>query len=139
VVIRKRITRAKLLEFFAALPSCLVGVEACPTAHYWTRVILPARRGFAASCGPLFSDSSRKLHYALVVAMLVVLDHRLNVPAPKIERRFLFCRIARSVVDASDASLVAADVVEHSLDDVRLHAKFGHAGSDSAPYIMQPP
>src|SRR5260370_7976207 len=37
VVIRKRIPRAKLLEFFAALPSCLVGVEACPTAHYWSR------------------------------------------------------------------------------------------------------
>src|SRR6266700_4557788 len=37
VVIRKRITRAKLLEFFAALPPCLVGIEACPTAHYWSR------------------------------------------------------------------------------------------------------
>jgi transposase len=32
VVIRKRITRAKLLEFFAALSPCLVGIEACPTA-----------------------------------------------------------------------------------------------------------
>ena len=28
VVIRKRISRAKVLEFFATLPSCLVGVEA---------------------------------------------------------------------------------------------------------------
>jgi transposase len=37
VVIRKRISRAKLLEFFAALPTCLVGIEACPTAHYWGR------------------------------------------------------------------------------------------------------
>src|ERR1700756_1075683 len=37
VVIRKRITRAKVLEFFAALPSCLVGIEACPSAHYWSR------------------------------------------------------------------------------------------------------
>src|SRR6266700_1418322 len=37
VVIRRRITRAKLLEFFAALPPCLVGIEACPTAHYWSR------------------------------------------------------------------------------------------------------
>jgi len=37
VVIRKRITRAKLLEFFATLPACLVGIEACPTAHYWGR------------------------------------------------------------------------------------------------------
>jgi transposase len=23
--------------FFAALPACLVGIEACPTAHYWSR------------------------------------------------------------------------------------------------------
>jgi transposase len=37
VVIRKRVTRAKLLEFFATLPACLVGIEACPTAHYWSR------------------------------------------------------------------------------------------------------
>ena len=37
VVMRKRITRGKLLEFFAALPPCLVGIEACPTAHYWSR------------------------------------------------------------------------------------------------------
>jgi transposase len=37
VVIRKRISRAKLLEFFATLPACLVGIEACPTAHHWSR------------------------------------------------------------------------------------------------------
>ena len=37
VVMRKRITRSKLLEFFARLPACLVGIEACPTAHYWSR------------------------------------------------------------------------------------------------------
>src|SRR5262249_44476777 len=37
VVIRKRITRAKLLAFFATLPACLVGIEACPSAHYWSR------------------------------------------------------------------------------------------------------
>jgi transposase len=37
VVVRKRISRAKVLEFFAALPPCLVGIEACPSAHYWGR------------------------------------------------------------------------------------------------------
>jgi transposase len=37
VVIRKRVSRAKVLEFFAALPSCLVGMEACPSAHHWSR------------------------------------------------------------------------------------------------------
>jgi transposase len=33
VVIRKRIGRAKMLEFFLGLPPCLIGIEACPTAH----------------------------------------------------------------------------------------------------------
>src|SRR3974377_1987897 len=36
VVIRKRVSRAKVLEFFAAVPQCLVGIEACPRAHYWS-------------------------------------------------------------------------------------------------------
>src|SRR6187549_3716547 len=35
VVIRKRVSRAKLLEFFASLQPCLVGIEACPAAHHW--------------------------------------------------------------------------------------------------------
>ncbi len=37
VVIRKRLSRAKVLELFATLPPCLVGIEACPTAHHWSR------------------------------------------------------------------------------------------------------
>lgn len=37
VLIRKRISRAKVLEFFAELAPCLVGIEACPTAHHWSR------------------------------------------------------------------------------------------------------
>ena len=37
VVIRKRVSRLKVLEFFAALPPCLVGIEACPSAHHWGR------------------------------------------------------------------------------------------------------
>src|SRR3954465_2351216 len=37
VVVRRRIGRAKVLEFFADLPPCVVGMEACATAHHWTR------------------------------------------------------------------------------------------------------
>ncbi len=37
VVIRRRIGRARVLEFFADLPPCLVGMEACATAHQWAR------------------------------------------------------------------------------------------------------
>src|SRR5262244_3253304 len=37
VVIRKKVSRAKVLEFFSSLPPSLVGIEACPTAHHWSR------------------------------------------------------------------------------------------------------
>src|SRR5262249_48604976 len=33
----KRISRGKLLEFFAAQPSCTVALEACGGAHHWAR------------------------------------------------------------------------------------------------------
>src|SRR5215207_2385181 len=39
VVIRKRVSRAKVLEFFSTFPPCLVGIEACPSAHHWSRTL----------------------------------------------------------------------------------------------------
>lgn len=35
----KQLTRAKVIEFFAKHPPCLVGMEACGSAHYWAREI----------------------------------------------------------------------------------------------------
>jgi transposase len=37
MVLRKQLRRAQVLAFFSRLPSCLVGLEACATAHYWAR------------------------------------------------------------------------------------------------------
>jgi transposase len=37
VVVRKQLRRGQVLKFFASLPPCLVGMEACATAHYWAR------------------------------------------------------------------------------------------------------
>jgi transposase len=37
VVIRKQLTRAKMRGFFAQLSPCLIGIEACASAHYWAR------------------------------------------------------------------------------------------------------
>ena len=34
---RKTLPRAKVLGFFAQLPPCLIGIEACGSAHYWAR------------------------------------------------------------------------------------------------------
>jgi transposase len=33
----KRISRGKLLDFFAAQPRCMVALEACGGAHHWAR------------------------------------------------------------------------------------------------------
>ena len=37
IVLRKRLRRAQVLAFFSRLPHCLIGLEACTTAHYWAR------------------------------------------------------------------------------------------------------
>jgi len=39
MVFSRRLTRAKLLEFFAAQPRCVVALEACGGAHHWAREI----------------------------------------------------------------------------------------------------
>ena len=37
VVVKKRLSRQKVLPFAAQLPSCLIGMEASGGAHYWGR------------------------------------------------------------------------------------------------------
>jgi transposase len=37
VIVRKQLRRGKVLAFFKALQPCLIGMEACATAHYWAR------------------------------------------------------------------------------------------------------
>ena len=37
VVVSKRLRRSEVLRFFAGLAPCLVGMEACGSAHYWAR------------------------------------------------------------------------------------------------------
>ena len=37
VAIRRQIKRRYVLAFFQKLPPCLVGIEACASAHYWSR------------------------------------------------------------------------------------------------------
>jgi len=39
VVIRRRLRRVEVMPFFEQLPRCLVGLEACASAHHWARAI----------------------------------------------------------------------------------------------------
>jgi transposase len=37
VIIRRKLKRRYLLAFFQKLPPCLIGIEACASAHHWSR------------------------------------------------------------------------------------------------------
>jgi transposase len=39
VALRRQLRRVEVLKFFRNLPPCLVGMEACGTAHYWARAL----------------------------------------------------------------------------------------------------
>lgn len=39
VIVRRQLRRGEVLKFFRKLPGCLVGMEACASAHYWGREI----------------------------------------------------------------------------------------------------
>jgi len=38
-LLRRKLSRGRMLEFFAKLPTCMVAMEACASAHYWGREI----------------------------------------------------------------------------------------------------
>src|ERR1700722_11469103 len=40
VVVRRQIRRGQVLAFFASLAPCLVGMEACASAHHWARELI---------------------------------------------------------------------------------------------------
>lgn len=40
VVIRRQLRRVEMLEFFSGLPPCLVGMEACASAHHRGRELI---------------------------------------------------------------------------------------------------
>src|SRR4029078_11735677 len=40
VVLRRKLTRGRVLGFFEKLPRCLVGIESCSCSHYWARELI---------------------------------------------------------------------------------------------------
>jgi len=40
VVLRQRLSRARLLPFFMKLPACLIGMETCASANHWARELI---------------------------------------------------------------------------------------------------
>jgi transposase len=102
VVVRKQLRRAQVTKFFVALPPCLIGMEACATAHYWTReltrlahqvCLMPAKdvkayvkrnkNDAAAACpSSIFSDCSRVRRLDLTADLTSGVRLRVHIDVP---------------------------------------------------------
>jgi transposase len=62
VVLRQRLARGRVLRFFARLPKCLVGIEACATSHYWARELLSIAPHYAFLVPPPAVPAEQPVH-----------------------------------------------------------------------------
>lgn len=44
MIFSRKLTRAKLLDFFAGQPACVVALETCSGAHHWARELSAMRK-----------------------------------------------------------------------------------------------
>src|ERR1700731_2693246 len=65
--------------------------------------------------------------------------HRSNILILLCQRRRLLGRVRASIVNTSNAALVAADMVKHRFDNVRLYADVGHARRDRPANVVNGP
>ncbi len=49
VVIRRQLRRSRVLPFFKKLGPCLIGIEACATAHHWARQLTGPGQGASSA------------------------------------------------------------------------------------------
>jgi transposase len=60
VVLRKSLRRGQVRIFFAGLPPCLVGMEACATAHHWARELAALGHGWKGRFQPADAAAVRQ-------------------------------------------------------------------------------
>src|SRR5262249_25313884 len=68
-----------------------------------------------------------------------IFDDGGDMLSPARERRDFLRLVGCAIVDASNAALVARDVIEDSLDDVRLHTDLGCPGGKRSAQIVNCP
>src|SRR3984957_10893686 len=62
-VLRKQLRRAQVAVFFANMPPCVIGMEACARAHHWARTLQRFVHGAAdgtAICEALREDKQKR-------------------------------------------------------------------------------
>ena len=77
VVLRKVLRRTQVLPFFAKLPPCLVGMEACGTSHHWAT---PAGAVVLLGMAGYFAGVVQAPITAFVIVMEVTDDQAMLIP-----------------------------------------------------------
>lgn len=90
-VLRKQLRREQVAEFFAQLPPCLVGMEACSSAHHWARVL--QRHGHtvrliaAQFVKPYVKSNKNDVADAAAICEAVSRPHMRFVPVKSVEQQ----------------------------------------------------
>lgn len=95
VVLRRRLQRDEVTPFFANLPACRVGVEACGGAHYWARRL--SRLGHTVRLiapqfvKPYVKSNKNDANDAEAICEAVGRPHMRFVPAKSVEQQDIQC------------------------------------------------
>ncbi len=91
VVLRRRLRRSQVAAFFANVPPCVVGLEACCGAHYWSRVLgrfgHTVRRIAAQFVKPYVKSNKNDANDAEAICEAVSRPHMRFVPAKSVEQQ----------------------------------------------------
>lgn len=90
-VLRKQLRREQVAEFFAQLPPCLVGMEACGSAHHWARVLQghghTIRLIAAQFVKPYVKSNKNDVADAAAICEAVSRPHMRFVPVKSVEQQ----------------------------------------------------
>lgn len=95
VVLRKRLRRGQVAAFFANLPACTVGLEACCGSHHWVRVL--SRSGHRVLLiapqfvKPYVKSNKNDANDAEAICEAVSRPHMRFVPAKSVEQQDIQC------------------------------------------------
>jgi transposase len=113
VVVAKAIRRNKLLEFFASLPPCLVGLEASGSAHHWARELIKlghdARMMPPAYVKPYIRRQKNDAADAAAICEAVTRPHMRSVPVKtEAQQAMLLLHRARDLLVRQRTMLICA-------------------------------
>jgi transposase len=109
VVVRKKLRRSELLQFFARLAPCLIGIEACATAHHLARELITLShqvRLLPPSYGKAYVKRGKSVAAdAEAMCEAVMRPHMRFVPVKSVEQQGALVLHRARELQLSDAAL----------------------------------